>query len=225
MADGRDEKMRREKTTSRELPWIGVPRVVSIPSRERAVPAFDDMEEPTVEIAAWTTAREEALKKVSEEVMTDECEWSTQVVDANRQKYKDMLSSLALRDATEEEYRKTRGVGQPYRGMTRPPWQKWRVTRVAEEVHTVYLLDKWAKMEARNLKRFVTAVGGLSALELTRLGVKPREALPRRYDAELYAALKQGTVRRHFTGGTRWYGLRGIARWDTSTRCRMRCSS
>ena len=41
--------------------------MVSIPSRERAVPAFDDMEEPTVEIAAWTTAREEALKKVSEE--------------------------------------------------------------------------------------------------------------------------------------------------------------
>ena len=72
---------------------------------------------------------------------------------------------------------------------------------VAEEIHTVYLLDKWAKMEARNLKRFTTAVGGLSALELTRLGAKPKEALPRRYDAEMYAALKQGTVRRLFTGG------------------------
>ena len=67
------------------------------------------------------------------------------------------------------------------------------------EVHTVYLLDKWARMEARNLKRFTTAVGGLS--DLTRFGVKPKEALPRRYDAELYAALKQGTVRRLFTGG------------------------
>ena len=72
---------------------------------------------------------------------------------------------------------------------------------MAEEVHTVYLLDKWAKMEARNLKRFTTAVRGLSALELTRLGVKPKEALPRRYDAELYAALKQGIVRRLFTRG------------------------
>ena len=125
-----------------------------------------------VEIAVWTTAREEALKKVSEEAMTDECELSPQVVDANRQKYKDMLSSMALRDATVEEYRKTRGVGQPYRWMTRPPWQKGRFTRVAEDVHTVYLQDKWAKMEARNLKRFVTAVGGLSALELTGLEKK-----------------------------------------------------
>ena len=65
----------------------------------------------------------------------------------------------------------------------------------------MYLLDKWARMEARNLKRFATAVGWLSVLELTRLGVKPKEALPRRYDAELYAALNQGTVRRLFTGG------------------------
>ena len=85
--------------------------------------------------------------------------------------------------------------------MTRPLWQKGKFLRVAEEIHTVYLLDKWAKMEARNLKRFTTAVGWLSVLELTRLGVKPKEALPMRYDAELYAALKQGTVRRLFTGG------------------------
>ena len=35
--------------------------------------------------------------------MADEGELSPQVVDANRQKYKEMLSSLALRDATEEE--------------------------------------------------------------------------------------------------------------------------
>ena len=88
---------------------------------ERAGPVFDDMEEPTVEIAVWTTAREEALKKVTEEAVADEGELSPQVVDANRQKYKEMVSSLALRDATEEEYRKARGVGQPYRGMTRPP--------------------------------------------------------------------------------------------------------
>ena len=38
-------------------------------------------------------------------------------------------------------------------------------------------------------------------MELTRLGEKPKEALPMRYDAELYAALKQGTVRKIFTGG------------------------
>ena len=72
---------------------------------------------------------------------------------------------------------------------------------MAEEVHTVYLQDKWDMMEARNLKRFVTAVGGLSALELTRLGAKPKEALPRRYDADMLAALKQGQVRKLFTGG------------------------
>ena len=72
---------------------------------------------------------------------------------------------------------------------------------MAEDVHTVYLQDKWAKMEARNQKRFITAVGGLSALEFTRLGAKPNKALPRRYDAELYAALKQWTVRKIFTGG------------------------
>ena len=123
------------------------------------------------------------------------------VVDENRQNYKDMLSNVAVRDATEEDYRKAGGVGQPYRGMTRPPWQKGRFARVAEEVPSVYLQDKWANMEARNLKRFVTVVGGLSALESTRLGTKPKEALPRRYDAEMLAALKQDQVRRLFTGG------------------------
>ena len=65
----------------------------------------------------------------------------------------------------------------------------------------MYLQDKWAKMKARNLKRFVTAVGGLSALELTRLVTKLKEALPRRYDADMLAALRQGQVRRIFTGG------------------------
>ena len=61
-----------------------------------------------------------------------------------------MLSSLAVRDATEEEYRNTRGIWQHYRGMTRPFWQKWRFAKVAEEVHAVYLLDKWTNMETRN---------------------------------------------------------------------------
>ena len=36
------------------------------------MPVFEDMEDPTVEIAVWTTAREEALKKVTAESMTDE---------------------------------------------------------------------------------------------------------------------------------------------------------
>ena len=114
----------------------------SAEKEERVAPAFDDMEEPTVEIAVWTTAREEALKKVTEEAMADEGELLTQVFDANRQKYKEIFSNLALMDVTEEEYRKTRGVGQPYRGMTRPLWQKWKFARVAEELHMVYLLDK-----------------------------------------------------------------------------------
>ena len=81
-------------------------------------------------------------------------------MDDNRQKYVEMLSNVAARDAAEEDYRKARGIGQPYRGMTRPPWQKGRFARVVEEIHTVYLQDKWAKMEARNLNRFVSAVGG-----------------------------------------------------------------
>ena len=100
------------------------------------------MEEPTVEIAVWTTAREEALKKVMEESRTDDGELPIKVMDENRQKYKDMLSNVAVRDATEENYRKARGVGQPFRGTTRPPWQKGRFARVAEEVHTVYMQDK-----------------------------------------------------------------------------------
>ena len=66
----------------------------------QAVPTFEDMEEPMVEIAVWTTAREEALKKVMEEVRTDEGELPTKVLDDNRQKYKDMLSNVAVRDAT-----------------------------------------------------------------------------------------------------------------------------
>ena len=85
--------------------------------------------------------------------------------------------------------------------MTRPAWQRGKFARVAEEVHTVYLQDKWAKMEARNQKRFITAVAGLTQLELMRMGTKPKEALPRRYDEELYAALKRGTVTKICTGG------------------------
>ena len=165
----------------RSLEGTSVARRQTEEQPEKVVPVFEDMEEPTVEIAVWTTAREEALKKVMEEVRSDEGDLPTGVLDDNRQRYTEMLSNVAARDAAEEDYRKARGIGQPYRGMTRPPWQKWRLTRVAEEVHIVYLQDKWAKMEARNLKRFVTAVGGLSALELTRLGTKPKQALPRRY--------------------------------------------
>ena len=49
------------------------------------------------------------------------------------------MSSLALRDATEEEYLKAKGMRQPYRGITRPAWQRGKFPRVAEDVHTVYL--------------------------------------------------------------------------------------
>ena len=63
------------------------------------------------------------------------------------------------------------------------------------------LLDKWARMEARNQKRFIAAVWGLTAVEFERLGAKPKEALPRRYDAEMLEVLKHGSVRRIFTGG------------------------
>ena len=53
-----------------------------------------------------------------EEVRTDEGELPMKALDKNMQKYKDMLSNVAARDATEEDYRKARGVEQPYRGMT-----------------------------------------------------------------------------------------------------------
>ena len=40
---------------------------------------------------------------VTEELMADEDELSPKVLDANRQKYKEMMSSLDMTDATEEE--------------------------------------------------------------------------------------------------------------------------
>ena len=82
-----------------------------------------------------------------------------------------------------------------------PFWQKWRIAEVAEEVHAAYLLEKWIKMEARNQKWFVSAAGGLTVVELEMLGMKPKEALPRRYDAEMFEVLMYGSVRRIFTGG------------------------
>ena len=157
--------------------------------------------------------------------MADDGELSTQVLDANRQKYKEMMSSLVLRDATEEDYRKANGMRQPYSGMTRPVWQSGKFARVAEEVHTVCLLDKWAKMEARNQKRFIAAVGGLTALKLTRVVTKPKEALPRKYDAELYAALKRGTVRKTFTGGNAVVWPKRFREVGSTTRWRRKCSS
>ena len=62
------------------------------------MPAFDDMEEPKVEIAVWTTDLEDSLKKVTEELMADEGELSPKVLDANMLKYKKMMSNLDLRD-------------------------------------------------------------------------------------------------------------------------------
>ena len=41
----------------------------------------------------------------------------------------------------------------------------------------------------------------MTAVELERFGVKPKEALPRRYDADMVEALKHGPVRSIFTGG------------------------
>ena len=52
----------------------------------------------------------------------------------------------------------------PYRGMTRQFWQKGRFAKVAEEVHAVYLLEKWTKMEARNhgsVRRIFTGVNAV----------------------------------------------------------------
>ena len=70
----------REGKEGEDEPRTGVerkPEVASAVGRqegeeERSAPTFEDMEEPTVEIAVWTTAREEALKKVMEDVRSDE---------------------------------------------------------------------------------------------------------------------------------------------------------
>ena len=59
----------------------------------------------------------------------------------------------------------------------------------------------WTNMEARNQNGFIAAVGGLTVEEFERLRTKPKEALPRRYDAEMFEVLKYGSVRRIFTGG------------------------
>ena len=79
------------------------PEVASAAGRQvgeegQTVPTFEDMEEPMVEIAVWTTAREEALKKVMEEVRSDEGDLPTGVLDDNRQRYVEMLSNVATRE-------------------------------------------------------------------------------------------------------------------------------
>ena len=92
----------------------------SADKEELGMPVFDGIEEPNVEIVVWTTEREEALKQITEDMMADEDELSPKVLDVNRQRYKEMKSSLALIDATEEEYRKAKCMRQPYSEMTRP---------------------------------------------------------------------------------------------------------
>ena len=77
----------------------------------QAVPTFEDMEEPMVEIAVWTTAREEALNKVMDEARTDEGEVPMKALDENRQRYKDMLANVAAKDATEEIIGRPEGLG------------------------------------------------------------------------------------------------------------------
>ena len=41
---------------------------------------------------------------------------------------------------------------------------------------------------------------GLTVVEFERLGTKPKEALPRKYGAEMFEVLKYRSVRRVFTG-------------------------
>ena len=77
----------------------------------QAVLTFEDMDEKMVEIDVWTTAREEALKKVMEEARTDEGEVPMKALDENRQRYKDMLANVAAKDATEEIIGRPEGLG------------------------------------------------------------------------------------------------------------------
>ena len=53
-------------------------------------------------------------------MMADDDEVSTKVLDANRQKHKEMMSSLAVMESTEKKYQKAKSMMQPYRGTTRP---------------------------------------------------------------------------------------------------------
>ena len=90
---GRRERREDEKGEDDEsiIPVVKITETGSVAGRqsaekkERGTPVFDDTEEPTLEIAMRTTAREEALKKDTEDAMTDEGEPSPQVLDANRQ--------------------------------------------------------------------------------------------------------------------------------------------
>ena len=110
---------RREGEKGEDEPRTGAERIAEWASeaereagkeKGQVAPTFEDMEEPMVEIAVWTTAREEALKKVTEEARSDEGELPAAVLDGNRQRYVEMLSNVAARDAKEEEYRQARGI-------------------------------------------------------------------------------------------------------------------
>ena len=65
----RQERREAEETTPRAMSTDTESEVghQSADTEERGVPVFEDMEEPTVEIAVWTTARDEALKNVTAE--------------------------------------------------------------------------------------------------------------------------------------------------------------
>ena len=49
---------------------------------ERGSPTFEDLKEPKAKIVVWTTDREDALKKVTEDMMLDEGEVTSNVLDS-----------------------------------------------------------------------------------------------------------------------------------------------
>ena len=75
---GEDDESRTRVERSSEV--ASAARLQTEEKEGQVVPVFEDMEEPTVEIAVWTTAREEALKKVMEEAKTDDGELPMKVI-------------------------------------------------------------------------------------------------------------------------------------------------
>ena len=74
--------------------------------------------------------------------------------------------------------------------MARPDWIGARFPKVADELHTAFLQDRWAKMEGRNKMMFLATFPKLTRDELQRLTAKSIDALPNRYDMDMRDAIR-----------------------------------
>ena len=153
---------------------------------------LEGMEEPMGELTVWTNEREKILHKVvvSQLTETDAGKVNPGLLEETTEKYTEMLTQLTARDILEEDSRKGMGMAQPCRGMAIPDWIGARFPIVAEELHTAFLQDRWAKMEGRNKRRFLATFPKFTREELQRLTAKPSDALQNRYDMDLRDAIR-----------------------------------